>query len=82
MDRSPALHAARPGGAVISGARAPAAPSPAVEYLMAMIQTHLVRFALGHDPMGHLFAIERLARAARTELWEAQRQAGRERDAA
>ncbi len=64
----------------MSGAHAPAARSEAVERYLSRIEAHLVRFAQGRDPLGHLFAIERLARAARTELWEAQRQAGRERD--
>jgi hypothetical protein len=33
-----------------------------------LLEWHLVRFAEGHDPLGHLLAIERLARAARAEL--------------
>jgi hypothetical protein len=39
---------------------------------VARIAAHLARLAAGHDPMGHLFAIERLARAARSEWREAQ----------
>ena len=41
------------------------------------IEAHLARLAQGHDPLGHLFAIERLARAARAEWWEAGRRAER-----
>lgn len=65
----------------VSGPHAPVARSEPAERYAARIEGHLARLAQGHDPMGHLFAVERLARAARTELWEAQRQAGRERDA-
>jgi hypothetical protein len=63
----------------MNGAHAPAAPSAVVERYVARIEDHLVRLAAGHDPMGHLFAIERLARVARAEWWEAQRRPGRER---
>jgi len=42
---------------------------------VARIEAHLARLDQGHDPLGHLFAIERLARAARAEWWEAERQA-------
>lgn len=58
----------------MSGTQAPAASSDAVERYLSRIEAHLVRLAQGHDPMGHLFAIERLARVARAESWEAQRQ--------
>ena len=52
---------------------APVAHSePAVLYV-ARIEAHLARLDQGHDPLGHLFAIERLARAARAEWWEAGR---------
>ena len=44
------------------------------ERCAARIEAHLARLAACHDPMGHLFAIERLARSARAEWWEAQRQ--------
>ncbi|MGA2514229.1 MAG: hypothetical protein ABSG37_11505 [Candidatus Limnocylindrales bacterium] len=37
---------------------------------VARISVHLDRLTQGHDPFGHLFAIERLARAARAE-WSA-----------
>lgn len=52
----------------MSSAAAPAAPEIVERYIVA-IQAHLVRLADGHDPMGHLFGIERLARAARAEWW-------------
>jgi hypothetical protein len=44
-----------------------------VEDYVARIEAHLVRLAQGHDPMGHLFGIERLARGARAELSVAHR---------
>lgn len=58
----------------MSGIHAPAARNEAVERYLSRIEAHLVRLAEGHDPMGHLFGIERLARGARAEWWEAQRQ--------
>ena len=58
----------------MNGTHAPAARSEIVERYVARIEAHLVRLAQGHDPMGHLFGIERLARVARVEWWEAQRQ--------
>jgi hypothetical protein len=61
----------------MSGAHAPVAHSELAERYVARIEAHLVRLAEGHDPMGHLFGIERLARAARAEWWEAERQAER-----
>ena len=36
------------------------------------IEAHLVRLGQGHDPLGHLFAVERLARSARSEWRQAQ----------
>lgn len=57
----------------MSGAHAPAAPSVAVERYLSRIEAHLARLAQGHDPMGHLFGIERLARSARAEWWWAER---------
>lgn len=48
------------------------------ERYAAWIELHLDRRARGHDPWGHLFAIERLARAARVEWLEAQREPERE----
>jgi hypothetical protein len=47
---------------------------------MARIEAHLTRLVDGHDPFGHLFAIERLARAARAEWLETERQPDRDRD--
>jgi hypothetical protein len=44
-----------------------------VEDYVARIEVHLLRLAEGHDPMGHLFGIERLARGARAELSGAHR---------
>jgi hypothetical protein len=58
----------------MSGAHAPAAHLELAERCVAKIRAHLVRLVDGHDPMGHLFAIERLARVARAEWWEAERQ--------
>ena len=43
------------------------------EQYVARIEVHLARLAQGHDPFGHLFAVERLARAARAESWKAER---------
>jgi hypothetical protein len=58
---------------------APAIGVAVAERCTARIEAHLARLAAGHDPMGHLFAIERLARSARAEWWEAQRQPEPER---
>ena len=58
----------------VSGAQAPATPE-VIERYMGRIEVHLVRLAEGHDPLGHLFGIERLARSARAEWWSAQRDA-------
>lgn len=60
---------------------APAARSKLVQRYVARIDAHLVRLANGHDPVGHLFGIERLARAARAEWREEQRRAELERPA-
>jgi hypothetical protein len=51
----------------------PAHQCELAEVYVALIEAHLSRFARGHDPLGHLFGIERLARAARTEWLEAER---------
>jgi hypothetical protein len=56
----------------MTGAQSPAV-SAMVEDYVGRIEVHLVRLAQGHDPMGHLFGIERLARAARAELSEVHR---------
>jgi hypothetical protein len=61
----------------VSSARAAAARSQAAEQYVARIEVHLVRLADGHDPLGHLFAVERLARAARSEA-RAMRRSERE----
>ena len=60
---------------------APARTTEAIERYLARIDAHLVRLADGHDPMGHLFSIERLARAARAEWREGWRRAELERPA-
>ena len=57
----------------MSGTHAPVAPE-VIERHVAKIEAHLARLAEGHDPMGHLFGIERLARSARAEWSEAHRQ--------
>ncbi len=62
----------------MSGTHAQALPSDAVERYLSRIEAH-VRLREGHDPMGHLFGIERLARAARAEWREAQRRLEQER---
>jgi len=51
----------------MSGLQAPGARGELAERYVARIEAHLARLAQGHDPMGHLFAIERLARGARAE---------------
>jgi hypothetical protein len=63
----------------MNSAHASAVPSEAVERYLSRIEAHLVRLSAGRDPMGHLFGIERLARAARAEWREAQRSPDRER---
>ena len=63
----------------MSGTHAPAVPSDTVERYLSRIEAHLARLAEGHDPMGHFFAIERLARGARAEWWAEQRSLDRER---
>ena len=60
--------------------RVPLARSEQVEAYMARISVHLDRLAQGHDPFGHLFAIERLARAAKAEWLVVERQGGRPGD--
>jgi hypothetical protein len=63
----------------MSGTDTSAVPSKAIERYMARIEEHLVRLAEGHDPVGHLFGIERLARGARSEWLATLRHGDRER---
>jgi hypothetical protein len=63
----------------MSGLQAPGARGELTERYVARIEAHLVRLRDGHDPMGHLFAIERLARGARAEWWAEQHSPDRER---
>jgi hypothetical protein len=65
----------------MSRIQARSVPSQSVASHLARIEAHLVRLAQGHDPMGHLFAIERLARAARADWWAIQhpRESGQDR---
>jgi hypothetical protein len=58
----------------MTSTRAAAAPDEVVERYVVRIEAHLVRLAEGHDPLGHLLGIERLARAARAERREGQLQ--------
>jgi len=63
----------------MSRLQAPGRRREPAERYVARIEAHLTRLAQGHDPMGHLFAIERLARGARAEWWADQRSLDRER---
>ena len=63
----------------MNGTRASVVRSEAIERYVSRIEAHLVRLAEGHDPLGHLFGIERLARGARAEWLETMRQTERER---
>ena len=58
----------------MNGPQDQVATSQVAERYVARIEAHLVRLAQGRYLMGHLFAIELLARVARAESWEAQRQ--------
>ena len=49
---------------------APAIRDDSIECCLTRVNRHLERLAGGHDPFGHLFAIERLARAARSDWSE------------
>ena len=64
----------------MSGSAARTVPGEAPEAYAIRIEAHLVRLAHGHDRLGHLFAIERLARAARADWWAIQQQPGPRRD--
>jgi hypothetical protein len=59
----------------MTGVQTPAVRAMVQGYV-ARIEVHLLRLAQGHDPMGHLFGIERLARGARAELSGAHRRSG------
>ena len=63
----------------MSGLQALGARGELAERYVTRIEAHLARLAQGHDPMGHLFAVERLARGARAEWWAEQRSPDRER---
>jgi len=63
----------------MSGIETPAVRSELVERYAVRIEAHLLRLGQGHDPCGHLFAVERLARAARAEWWAVRRGPSRER---
>jgi hypothetical protein len=52
----------------------PAPTDAVIERCVARIEAHLVRLTEGRDPFGHLFAIERLARSARADWCESERQ--------
>ena len=60
----------------MSGPHAPVAHSELAETYVARIEAHLTRVSQGHDPFGHLFAIERLARVARAGVAIAGRRLG------
>ena len=62
----------------MNGAQARAASGDVVERYVVRIEAPLVRLAEGHERMGHLLGIERLARSARAEWWETYRAAARE----
>jgi len=64
----------------MTATHAPIAHCELAEVYVARIEAHLARLAQGHDPLGHLFAIERLVRAARAEWWVAEREAERARN--
>jgi chorismate-pyruvate lyase len=61
----------------LTGPHAPVVHAKTAEAYLARIEAHLALLSQGHDPLGHLFGIERLARAARAEWWEAERHAER-----
>ena len=63
----------------MSGTHAPAARCEVVEQDLCGVEAQPVRLAVAHDPMGHLLTIERLARAARAEWQDEQRQSKRGR---
>jgi hypothetical protein len=64
----------------MTGTRAAAGRCELAEAYVARIETHLTKLAQGHDPLGHVFAIERLARAARAEWLVVERQGRRPGD--
>jgi hypothetical protein len=64
----------------MSTAHALVARPKTTEFYVARIEDHLACMAKGHDPLGHLFGIERLARVARSEWWAVERDAERARN--
>jgi hypothetical protein len=64
----------------MSTTQTPLPDSDLVNLCVARIHAHLARLAAGQDPLGHLFGVERLARAARAELWQSEREAHRSRN--
>jgi hypothetical protein len=63
----------------MSATHAPIVHSELAEKYVIRIEARLARLDQGHDPLGHLFAIERLARAARAESQASKREADPER---
>jgi hypothetical protein len=63
----------------MSGNPFPAVHSDVTKRYVPRIEAHLARLAEGHDPLGHLFGVERLARAARAEWWAVLHGSTRER---
>lgn len=60
---------------------APAVRTDLAKGYVARIEVHLAKLAQGHDPLGHLFGIECLARAARAEWWAVLHETPHERPA-
>lgn len=58
---------------------APVIHDSSLERCLTQVSRHLERLASGHDPFGHLFAIERLARAGRAEWTETEHKTSPER---
>jgi hypothetical protein len=61
----------------MNGGRTSVAPRELASAYVSRMERHLAQLAQGHDPFGHLFAVERLARAARAEWWAGERDAER-----
>ena len=62
---------------LVSTTSAPILRSALIDDYVGRIEAHLGKLAQGRDPLGHLFAIERLARGARAEVWASQRESER-----